>query len=513
MPNLEKYDHYLLRKLREKERVGERAASLVHVHVRYTGDVKPLVEAGLQMTGDAGGIAVGRIDLDGLDRLEKLDNVTYISTEPPLKLHLDTSIPEIHADLVRNGSPSYTGVGVVIGVADSGIDVRHKNFRRSNNATRILRLWDQSINPAAGQHSPAPYGYGVEFLPADIQNAIDHPDQPFAHANPDGHGTHVAGIAAGNGSQGGNCHGAGTYWGVAPEADLIIVKVLPDANSPNQNTSLTDAATYIFQQANTLNPARPAVINMSLEWGLTARDGTSNEETFLDGLLAPSSGRAIVVSAGNDGDIGQANDVAQRRYRAGTHSQKHVAANGNATITVMVPPDDKKTDFIGIWYSAGPGRLSVTVAGPLGVVNTGAVAAGSGHSQFPPVGNQLVEITSTVNNVVNNKGNISISLDPPPGGSIASGAWTITLQETAGTAVDVDLWIFSSHGDPHPVVAYPDRDRTATLTSPGTAKNVITVGAYASKTGDLADFSSRGPTRATDGRQKPDLCAPGLEKA
>jgi hypothetical protein len=143
----------------------------------------------------------------------------------------------------------------------------------------------------------------------------------------------------------------------------------------------------------------------------------------------------------------------------------------------------------------------------------GPVAAGAGQTQWPPVGNTLVDIDSSVNNAHNNKGSILISLDPPPNGSISSGPWTITLTETAGTAVDADLWLFNSHGDANAVVAFPDRTNVATVTSPGTAKNVITVGAYASKDGALADFSSRGPTRAADNRQKPDICAPGLEEA
>jgi subtilisin family serine protease len=515
MRDADKYDHYLLRRLRELERDHGPNSSKVklHVTVRYTGDVEKLQEAGLHMTGSAGGIAIGQIAVADLEKLEQLGNVIYISTEPPVRGQLNTSIPEIHADLVRTGSPSYTGQGVVVGIVDSGIDIFHKNFRKPDGSSRILSIWDQTITATGSQQPPAGYTVGVEFKPADIKNALDHPAQPFAHQNVDGHGTHVAGIAAGNGSQSGNCHTAETFWGVAPEALLIIVKALTDKTSTNQNTSLNDAATYIFQQATALNPTRPAVINMSLQWGLGPRDGTTNEEIYLDALLGASKGWAIVVSAGNDGDIGTADDVKQGHYNAGFHSFKHINANGSATVTLMVPPDDKKSDHLEIWYSAGAGRLSVTVTAPRNLLVAGPVAAGSGTTRWPSVGTSMVDVTSTVNNPNNNKGRISITLDPPPGGSIPSDAWTVTLTETAGTAVDIDLWLFNGHGDPNAVVAFPDRVNSTTLTPPGTAKNVITVGAYASTDGELAAFSSRGPTRAADNRQKPDICAPGLEKA
>lgn len=514
MRSPDKYDQYLLRKLRELARDPAAAASQssLHVTVRYTGDVTKLQQAGLHITGNAGGIAVGTVSVADLGKLEALDNVVFISTEPPIRAQLNTSIPEIHADVVRTGSPSYTGIGVVIGIVDSGIDIFYKNFRNPDGSSRILSIWDQTITPTGSQHPPAGYTNGVEFNAGDIANALAHPDQPFPHKNVDGHGTHVAGIAAGNASQRERCHPSGTFWGVAPEASLIMVKALTDKTSTSHNTSLIDAATYIFQQAST-TVVRPAVINMSLQWGLGARDGTTNEEIYLDALLAPSQGRVIVVSAGNDGDPGTANDVQQGNYNAGFHSFKHIPANGTVTVTLMVPPDDKKADHMEIWYSAGAGRLSVTVTAPRNLLVAGPVAAGAGSTQWPPVGNTLVDIDSYVNNAHNNKGSILISLDPPPNGSISSGPWTITLTETAGTAVDADLWLFNSHGDANAVVAFPDRTNVATVTSPGTAKNVITVGAYASKDGVLADFSSRGPTRAADNRQKPDICAPGLEQA
>jgi subtilisin family serine protease len=513
-----KYDAYLQHLLGEMEDAhpGTSSAVRLHILVAYTGDVEALRQHGMNVVGTAGGVAVGDIAVGDLERLEELDTVEFISAEPPLQPHLNTSIPEIHADLVRTASPSYTGSGVVIGICDSGIDIFHKNFQKPGGGSRILSIWDQTLTPTPPQGPPPGYTLGTLFAPADIANALANPDQPFAHQDKLKHGTHVAGIAAGNGSQAGNCHGVGTFWGVAPDADLIVVKVLNDPPLPGApppatppQTSLTQAAQYIFQQA-ALIP-KPCVINMSLSWGISSRDGTTTEEKFIDGLLTGTQGRAVVISAGNDGRLGTDGDIADGLYNAGFHSAKHIAANGNATVTFVVPPDDKRRDLIEIWYSAGAGRLSVQLKDPTGAIG-GPVAAGAATTTLN-IGAATVRVTSAVNVATNNKGLILLALNPPANGSIPAGTWTITLTETAGTAVDMNLWIATEHGDPNPVLAFADRVRASTLNAPGTALNVITVASYGSQDGLLAESSARGPTLAADNRQKPDIAAPGLENS
>jgi subtilisin family serine protease len=514
MRESEKYDHYLLRKLRThaKENPEKAGHAKLQVTVRFSGDLTKLRDAGLVVVGDVPGVAIGEIDEANLEKLEELENVSYISTEPPPREQLSTSVPEIHADLVRTASTPYTGAGVVIGILDTGIDIFHKNFQKPDGSTRILSIWDQSLVATGSQHPPAGFTFGVEFTAADIAAGLAHPDQPFGHQDgPSGHGTHVAGIAAGNGRQSDGCTSP-TYWGVAPEADLVVVKVLADKNSANKSTSLTQAVQYVFNTADAQTPPKASVINASLSWGNGARDGTSAEEAYFDGILTSTSGRTLVISAGNDGSLGDAGDVGRGYYGSGSHAQKHINASATATVTLMFPPDDKTPDHIDIWYSSGAGRLQFQVTGPTGPISA-AVGVGSATTTTKlNVGTAVVEVTSSID-ATNNKGHISVYVDPPAGGMIPTGAWTFTLAETAGTAVDMDLWIASSHADPYPAVAFPDRVIASTLTCPGTARNVITVAAYGSQDGKLADFSSRGPTLATDGRQKPDISAPGLENS
>ena len=104
----------------------------------------------------------------------------------------------------------------------------------------------------------------------------------------DGHGTHVAGIAAGNGSS-----SASGYIGVAPDADIIFVK------TTFQDADIIDGITYIRQKA--AAAGEPFVINLSLGSQDGAHDGTDPMDIDIDTVLAATSGSAIVVAAGNEG--------------------------------------------------------------------------------------------------------------------------------------------------------------------------------------------------------------------
>lgn len=202
-----------------------------------------------------------------------------------------------------------TGRGVVVGVVDTGIDWRHKDFIRPDGTSRILFLWDQTDNSfesSNGQVGTKPpvltqggeAGPGTVYTNEQINAALRGRGTVNSTDN-FGHGTASAGTAAASGSATANGLPAGTYAGVAPEADLIIVKA---ADCGGFDWKYLLGTIWIAQKARELG--RPAVINHSLGGHFTAHDGRDQEETVMNELVGPGKpGLAITVSAGNEGQL------------------------------------------------------------------------------------------------------------------------------------------------------------------------------------------------------------------
>jgi subtilisin family serine protease len=482
--------------------VAGAAEPVVWVLIHHTGTAEQLAAAGVQVSSTAGDIASGRIPVSRLDDLERLETVVYAEAGRGMHLDLDVSVAEVNADdvheLPAEGTPParWRGRGVIVGIVDTGIDYTHPAFRDSSGNTRILRIWDQHLAPMGSEHNPADFPYGVEYTQADIDNAL-------ATANPTnivrtidysrvGHGTHVAGIAAGDGNA------SGTFAGIAPEADLIVVAARGSSGGIGTSTTTFDAVNYIFTIAESLG--RPAVVNMSLGDNLNAHDGTANLELGIDNLLG-APGRAMVKSAGNAavGNI---------------HATGTVPAGGSQTVQFTVPANDVLADLTEIWYS-GRDRFAISVTDPAG--NTvGPVAPGNITSLTFPGGNRIF-IQSDLTQVQNNENRIFLGLQRDTALTIQPGNWSFTL--TGTTVVDggrFHAWIQRS-GEVLPQFTGPAATNASTISTPGTSREVITVGSYVTRPhpthgasaaiGDISTFSSRGPTR--DGRFKPDLVAPG----
>jgi subtilisin family serine protease len=407
------------------------------------------------------------------------------------------ALPSIDpADIVVTGGP-LPATPIVIDLAG-----RYSGAKVDSSTLAPVVL--KSKNLTGGTAPTVTIAHGRQFTPAEINAALAGAADQFPSSDTARHGTHVAGIAAGDGSQAGNCHGTDYYVGIAPEADLAIV------HTTRKTADNLRGFHHIFEQPWRAagDPIKPAVVNFSLGSQLGAHDGTAADEIALDSMLLVTTGRAIVISAGNDGELyDQAHPEKHPESGGGQHAFKTVPANGSATLGVVIQAGDRADDLFDIWY-AGTGQLTFNVTTPNpGGVSLKAVVQPNGLYSDPLAGHP-VSIQSTLNNAPSGRHNISFLLQPPAGGQISPGTWTITLAETQGTATPFDCWINLELTDPHPRFVNLDQNRSRTVTTPGTAHNVITVGAYSPADGKLAEFSSRGPT--ADGRIKPDLSAPGV---
>ena len=274
--------------------------------------------------------------------LARLSDVRYVEASYRLRPHCDEA--HLSSGLVTAGvrNVPQTGAGVLIGVIDTGIDAAHPAFR-TGTRTRITHYFDQET--------------GKSYTAAEIESGQ-------AAASPDaiGHGTHVAGIAAGNGA--GSPSGV-NYAGVAPDAELVVVK------TTFQTDQIAAAVAHVFGVAEARG--LPCVVNLSLGGHFGGHDGTTVAERTIDQLSG--RGRLVVVSAGNEGrDLIHASTV----LAPGTD-----AAPGRWTTDFALRPrviDNQEVGllFVQVWHQRED-RLAVRLRAPNGEM---IAAPASGEQQI-----------------------------------------------------------------------------------------------------------------------------------
>jgi hypothetical protein len=212
----------------------------------------------------------------------------YIEYAPAQTMN-DSMRTHHQVDQVHQGiglSSAYKGKDIIIGFMDTGIEIAHPDFMDENGNTRILRIWDQSVNTGSAISA---YGYGITWdstqINAGLCTSVDY----------SGHGSTVAGAAAGNG------RATGYNQGVAPESDIIMV--LTDFNLPNWTQTVADACEYVFKVADSLG--KRAVMNLSVGTYLGSHDGKDAAGIRIDNLLDAQDGRIVVAACGNSGSIGK----------------------------------------------------------------------------------------------------------------------------------------------------------------------------------------------------------------
>ncbi|MDD7641560.1 MAG: S8 family serine peptidase [bacterium] len=240
------------------------------VIVRYFGELQSLqaLFPDWQITELLNEYAIIRLPESQIDQLAGLPQIEYI--EKPKQLFFEAAqgrrascmLPVQTGRGAAGSRTNLTGAGVLVAVIDSGIDYRHPDFRNADGTTRIMALWDQTAVPRAGEGPPEGYTQGVEYSRETINEALEQTDafaasQIVPQTDTSGHGTHVAGIAAGNGRASG-----GTNRGVAYESELLIVKLgVPGGGSFPRTTELMTAVDYCIRKAREL--LMPLAVNLS----------------------------------------------------------------------------------------------------------------------------------------------------------------------------------------------------------------------------------------------------------
>ena len=227
------------------------------VIVKYSGPESRLGGEGIQVVPLLGGYAVVTLPESEIKAYSAREQIEFI--EKPKRLYFETfQAREASCILpVQAGSNGLTGKGILVGVVDSGVDFFHPDFRNEDGSSRILRLWDQSING----NPPEGYTRGTEYTKEEIDEALVLGETEGRRLVPSrdvsGHGTAVLGIAAGNGTV-----SEGVNRGVAYESEILVVKMgNAGTNSFPRTTELMEGIDYLVRQASAMG--KPIAINIS----------------------------------------------------------------------------------------------------------------------------------------------------------------------------------------------------------------------------------------------------------
>ena len=456
--------------------------------VKYSGTLEAVRQTARSVTELLNGYAVIVIEEERIGQLAQLPEVEFI--EKPKKLYFQTDVGRQVSciDIVQDMPLSLRGKGTLIGIVDSGIDYENAEFRNEDGTTRIVSLWDQSVNG----RPPAGYLAGTEYTREQIDAALATEDkevrrQMVKTSDVSGHGTAVAGIAAGNGrgSEGRRFRGA------APEAELIIVKMgAPREGGFPRTTELMRGVDYIVRKAVELR--RPVAINISFGNTYGSHDGTSLVERFLNDI-ADMWKNVICIGSGNEG-------------ASAGHVSGKVRRQISETVELAVQQREPALS-IQIWKSYVD-EMGVSVISPSGR-QAGPFYEFLGAQRYI-LGDTELLIYYGEPKPYSVKQEIYLLLLPGKQ-YIESGVWKIVL--TPGRIVDGEyqMWL-PTQTSLNMGTAFLQPNSMSTLTIPSTASLAVTVAAYDARTFSYADFSGRGPAGMYEGENvlKPDIAAPGV---
>lgn len=469
------------------------------VIVKHTGNLTSLKEKypSIQVTELLNNYGILRLSEALIDSIVSEDIITYM--EKPKQLFFEVTDGKRAACIttLQTRAPELTGRGIIVGIIDSGIDYAHPDFQLSNGSTRILSLWDQtisanSVTSALDSNStlPAPEGYslGTLFSQDTINAALKAPNEQERFAicpsrDSSGHGTHVTGIAAGNGRA-----SNGIYRGVAYEADLLIVKLgTPGPNSFPSTSLLMLGIDFCVRES--LKRNQPLALNLSFGNTYGSHSGSSLLETYLDSVS--ELGRiSIVVGSGNEGA-----------------SSGHIGGNLSPNVSEIV--EFSISDFttnlnIQLWKNYWD-EFSVILTPPVGASVTLPLETGSWRYSFGTTEIYVYNGEPTPYTPFQ-----EIYLDFLPTDSyLTPGIWSLRLIPQNLRSGIWDMWMPSS-AIRNEATAFLRPTPDITLTIPSTSSRVITVGAYDAYQNTTAAFSGRGFTWNNQ-FIKPDLVAPGVD--
>ena len=441
--------------------------------------------------------------------------VLYVELSRPIYENALTGIassclPDYNIITGRNvNETTLTGKGTVIAILDSGVDYTHPDFRNTDGSTRILAYWDQSL-PFIHNHFSInnPYNLGIifseedlnqlltgannfSFFDSSIPTALGSASESLSPSeDSSGHGTHIAGICAGNGRV-----SNGKNQGVAPESSLIVVKLKNDASSVYSDyANLMMAVDFAVRFTNSL--FLPLSINISYGSNDGSHTGNSLLELFMEQVSFYGK-NIISVATGNEGRT--------RRHASLNIGSSLTKSSHKKSLSFTIAPGERSL-YLEIWQVFAD-DFSYELLAP----------SGSQSFTFPAtpgIYTYMIADTTiylTINNPTPYQPFRQYFLSFSPNTFfITSGTWTLRITSIpTGKIVDgrLQFWLPSKDAT-NSATGFTTPSSDMTFTIPSTASSVISVSGYDSSLDIFASFSGQGFSNTM--YTKPDLCAPAV---
>lgn len=384
-----------------------------------------------------------------------------------------------------------SGKGVLIGIVDTGIDYRSPVFMDDTNRTRILGIWDQTV-----QTGVAPEGlvYGSAYTQEQIQGALlsEDPYETVPSRDENGHGTFLASVAAGKSDP------ARLFQGAAPQAMLGVVKLkeakkylkefyaIPEAALCYQETDIMAGLDYLEKLAEQYGLMLVMCIGLGSSFGSHA--GTSMLSLMLS-RYASLLNRCVVIGTGNE--------AVKRHHFMGTLESAGQAQEAQLRV------ESGTTAFCAELWASLPNIVTIYVTSPSGERSqTISLRQGSRYTLNFFLDGTVVDVEYRLQIDIGNSQLIFLRFR-----GAAAGLWTIGVQGLHVSDGQYHIWL-PMEGFLEKDVYFLEPNPDVTLTEPGSAQGAITVSYYNSQENSVDINSGRGYTR--DNVIKPDFTVPGV---
>ncbi len=455
----------------------------LEVIVKYNGDITVIqseLGAVVELLGQNYAVITGTTEQ--IKGLYSYPQIEYVELPKTLTYELSNSRYSVCVTRAQGEPYRLTGKNTAIGIIDSGIDYTHPDFITDDGKSRILYIWDQT------RDGNAPLGFrsGYEYTNEMLNDALSR-DDPYSAVNfrdEIGHGTAVAGIAAGNGRS-----SNGRERGISPEASLIIVKLgRRGFGAFPRTTELMRGIKYIIDKARELS--LPLSINISYGTNDGSHDGNSLFEQYVNEISGEWKS-VICVASGNEGDSG--------------HHYSSVITQGKSTDIPFSVTGLSQKIYMTLWKSFSD-DMTFRITNPNGE-SSEIIYPTSRYNVFS-LGNTDITVLYGQPTVYTQYQEVFFLFEAK-GDRIDSGVWTLGVSgENITSDGRIDIWLPTVE-DVSKNTAFSTPDPNVTLTLPSTSERVISVGGYDANTNTASTFSGRGYTR-NNVFVKPDITAPAV---